>query len=67
MGGGQIDLWRAAFLGGLGKAACTQTPRITGVQADKSVFGPRRAEVIAHVFREGQNSAVITAQTVWLP
>ena len=54
MRGCQIDLWRAAFVVGLQEARCTQAPTVTWVQSREPIFRARRTEVIADIFRKGE-------------
>ena len=54
MGGVQVHLGCAALFVGLQEPTGAQAPSVACLEARKAVFGPRRAEVIADVFRKRQ-------------
>lgn len=52
--GDKVYFWRAAFVVGLQETRSAQAPRIAGFETLKAELGARCAQIIADVFREGE-------------
>jgi hypothetical protein len=54
MGCGKVYFWRAAFVMGLQETCSAQAPRFARFETLKAELWARCAQIIAHVFREGE-------------